>query len=398
MRILVISAAVIGTEETPGEDWSALSAQQFKGNLYASSQQDLVDYDVFIVDQDKVGETDTAGNLKLIQTQIVERVAGGGCLICFASVKRLPWLPVNFDSRGDIRGKRFTIEQAEEPLSKILAKRQGEISYKTQFQQAQGWTPVARALDTYPIAGFYRHSAGLILMLPEFQNRAAAVRDILDDVIPRVLPNLREKAPVSLDEEPPEWLGEFPIAKSETRASEIAKLSAEIDLLWDKREARDRQRRELLEYQGLLWLEGKPLEAVVHKALNLLGIAVEPKHPIDLACSIPGGGELYIEVEGTTGPIQVRKGRQLLGYIAEAEDPATILGAITGNPYRREPPESRPPPKGQVGLFSPQLESLAGKQGWALLPTTQLYEWVTRHLDGDKKCAKEARKVVGLTS
>ncbi len=392
MRILVISAAVVGTEEAPGEDWSALSAQQFKGTLYASSQQDLVDYDVFIVDQDKVGKTDTAGNLKVIQTQIVERVAGGGCLICFASVRTIPWLPVNFSSRGDIRGKRFTIEEAEESLSEMLAKRQEEISYKTQFQQAQGWTPIARALDTYPIAGYLKHGLGLILMLPEFQNRAAAVRDILDHVIPRLLPNLREKAPVSLDEAPPEWLGEFPIAKSETLTSKIAKLSAEIDRLRDEREARDRQRRELLEYHGLLWLEGKPLEAVMQKALNLLGIAVEPKHPIDLACRIPGGGELYIEVEGTTGPIQIRKGRQLLGYIAEAEDPATILGAIIGNPYRREHPASRPPPKRQVGLFSPQLESLAAKQGWVLLPTTQLYEWVTRHLDGDKNASKEARE------
>jgi len=392
MRILVISGAVVGIAEAPGEKWRGLAATAYRGNLYATAIEDLVDYDVFIVDGDTLTEGQAAENLKPIQGQIVDRVVGGGCLICFASMQQLAWLPVPFGTRGEIKGRRVTIEQGEDDLLQLLMKRQAEISYKVQLQQPRGWTPLARALDTYPIAGYATHGAGLILMLPEFQNRAAAVRDILDDVIPSLLPNLREKAPVSLDEEPPEWLGEFPITKSETLASKIAKLSAEIDRLRDEREARGRERRELLEYQGLLWFEGKPLEAVVQKALNLLGIAVEPKHPIDLACSVPGGGELYIEVEGTTGPIQIRKGRQLLGYIAEAPDPSIIRGAVVGNPHRQQHPSNRP----ANDLFSPPLKRLASTQAWALVATVQLFDLVKRRLGRDKGTSKEARKTLGL--
>ncbi len=103
-----------------------------------------------------------------------------------------------------------------------------------------------------------------------------------------------------------------------------------------------------------------------------------------------------MEIEGTTGPIQIRKGRQLLGYIADEDDPGAFRGAIIGNPFRRDHPSARPPEGSQVGLFSPQMESLAGKQGWPLLTTSQLFDWVTRHMAGDKKASGEARKALGV--
>jgi len=161
-------------------------------------------------------------------------------------------------------------------------------------------------------------------------------------------------------------------------------------------DGKERERKELLAYQGLLWLEGRPLEIVVEKALNPLGVSARPKPPVDLVCSVPGGGELLIEIEGTTGAVQVRKGRQLLGYIAEADDPASTFGAIVANPYRHEHPSSRPPARSQVALFSAQLESLATRQQWKLLTTTQLFEWVRRYLNGDGQVADEVRDALGL--
>ena len=127
-----------------------------------------------------------------------------------------------------------------------------------------------------------------------------------------------------------------------------------------------------------------------------MGVPAHPKPPVDLACPNLLGGELYIEVEGTTGAVSIHKGRQLGSYIDDADDPASMTGAIIGNPFRMEHPSNRPPPGSQVGLFSPPLERMAARDSWPLLTTTQLFEWVRRHLDGDNTGSVELRQALGL--
>jgi hypothetical protein len=394
IKLLVFNAAVTGMEKVSGEQWADISGVSNRGNLYSAVNPGLVDYDVFIVDQDTVREVESVDDVKLIQTEMIERVAGGGCVICYASERRPVWLPIDFGSRGRIVGKRFTVDNPDDPLASVLLKRESEVSFKVQLQQPQGWTAVARAMDTYPIAGYASHGSGLILMLPEFKNRAAAIRDILDNVIPRLLPSLKQHAAETLDEESPAWLGDFPIPTATALEEEMDQLDAKINALTEKREKTAGKHRELAGYQGLLWLEGHPLELVVQNALNLLGIPAEPKNPVDLACPLKKGGELYIEIEGTKGQVQVRKGRQLLGYIAEADDPAAVVGAIIGNPHRDQHPSQRPSEGGNGGPFSPQLLSLAQKQGWSLVTCIQLFDWAKRCLDGDKSAQREAREAL----
>lgn len=395
MRILVINGAVSGVESAPGEEWSDLIGYAHKGNLWAAIHHDLVDYDVFIADPEKLSEREDAQNTRLVGPQIAERVEGGGCLICFASTKNLSWLPVQFQPR-QMSGQRITIEDGPERLKALLEKYQAEMSYRAQFVEQQGWQPLARGLNSYPVAGHASHGKGAVLMLPEFKNRAKVIREVLDRVIPAMVPGLRREPSPTLSEEAPDWLVEFPIPKAEEVSQQVNALEEKISRLRQDLGEKERELRGLLEYQGLLWLEGKALEAIVEKALNLLGVPAHPKGQIDLACALPSGGELYIEVEGTAGAVQIRKGRQLLGYIAEADDPAKTLGAIIGNPYRKEHPSDRPPPGSQVGLFSPQLEGLAAKQKWPLVPATRLFDWVCRHLNGDKDAAREAKSTLGL--
>lgn len=394
MRILVVNSAVSGVERAPGEEWSDLIAWAYKGNLWAAIHHDLVDYDVFIVDPDKLGEREDAQNTKLVGQQIAERVAGGGCLICFAGTKNLSWLPVQFQSR-QMSGERITIEDGPESLKALLEKYQGEMSYKAQFTEQQGWQPLARGLNRHPVAGHASHGGGAVLMLPEFKSRAKVIREVLDKVIPEMLPGLRTEPLAALHEEAPEWLAQFPIPKTDEVQQQVSDLEDKIRRLREDLEKKDRERRELLEYQGLLWLEGKPLEAVVEKALNLLGIPAHPKGKVDLACPIPSGGELYIEVEGTTGAVGVRKGRQLMHYIADADDPLTV-GAIVGNPFRKEHPSNRPPAGSQVGRFSGELEKMAARYGWSLVTTIQLFDWVCQYLGGKKTAAREAERALGL--
>jgi len=397
MRIVNFNAAVLGVEVASGEEWIPYHAYFDASNLMGPNDRDLVDYDVFIIDPDKKGEK---GQPKALQQQLIERITAGGCLIWFAGPRPLPWMPITVSHRPDVTGKRVIFSEDDrdnpDPVLAILKKHQKDMTYRTQFE-VSNYRTLATSITQYPIAMRAQHGQGCIIVLPEFQNRAKVVRDVLDLAIPRLVPSLAS-APVLPVGGEPDWLHAFPVGRADKLAEQISTLDSRIEGLREERERKDKERRELLEYQGLLWLEGIPLELLVQRALNVLGIPVEPKPPVDLACPVDGGGELYIEIEGTTGAITVRKGRQLLHYIADAEtdDVSAVRGAIIGNPFRTAHPDQRPPEGSQVGLFSPPMEALAQKYGWQLATTRQVFDWATRHIAGDKKASGEARKALGI--
>lgn len=401
MRVLVINSALYTQPSVPGEEWSILvGAVEQQNHLWAYYHENLVDYDIFILDSDKVEQKARPEDARLISPEIIERVEAGGCLLCFGGQRSVPWLPVALPPRGG-PGTRVLIETdsdyvAPSLLGEVLAKHRSKISYRTQFEQSEAWTAVARAMNGYPIAALVERGRGYLVMLPEFSDRAAVTRDILDKVLPQILPGMFRPAAARPIDEAPDWIGEFTIPQAEALSTEVSRLQTQIEGLLEEREKKDEQRRELEEYRGLLWLEGKPLELVVQKALNLLGIPAQPKDPVDLACHRTNGGELFIEIEGTTGPIQVRKARQLLGYIAEADDPSETLGALVGNPFRREHPNTRPVTGNPEEVFSPQVRRMAETHHWHLVTTTQVFGWVRRFLDGEIGVTAVARTALGL--
>jgi hypothetical protein len=198
-------------------------------------------------------------------------------------------------------------------------------------------------------------------------------------------------------EESPPWLADYPIPEAQQLEEQMRQAGQRLYDLQHEIEDLEARRRAISEYQGLLWFEGKPLELVVEKAVNLLGVDAHPSGQIDLAYAIGDGQALYIEVEGTTGAIQVRKGSQLLRYIAEAPDPSLVRGAIIGNPFRTESPANRPPPGSQVGFFSEPLERLAKNQKWKLITTIQLFAWVKIHFAGGQERASQLlREALGV--
>lgn len=380
MRILVLNSAAYA-EAAPGEEWRQLSAQAHAGHLYAQTLDDFIDFDVFLIDYDRVDEVgQTPADSKIVSRQIVERLAGGGCVVVFASERDVPWLPIEFRPRG-LSGKRFRFVCPDEAIRAVLEGLAADMSYKTQFDRSDHWTAIAVAQNEYPIAGFAEIGRGLLLVLPEFRDRSHALREILDKVIPAKLPGLVTPRPARPDEEPPQWLSEFSLQRARELGDEVESIRAQIQALRETQLEREQEQREVAEYSGLLWLDGYALEAAVEKALNLLGIDAHPRPPVDLAWESPDGRPLFIEVEGTTSLVQLRKGQQLLSYIAQADNPADTLGAVIGNPYRTTHPSNRP--QGPEELFSQPLRALAQKQGWALVTTTELFDWVRRYFEGE---------------
>lgn len=396
MRVAIINASVKGERAFPGADIAdLLSVSLHKGRLVAPLARDLYDYDLFVVDMANVPTKEALDqSAKPISNQINERVGAGGGIICFAAHGRpLSWLPVSFALRQG-RGERVKIEDVR-PYKALFEKYEHEINWQTQFEQPEGapWTPLLRSLGGWPVAGVSQ-KGGLVLVLPGIRRKEAFLKDLFDQVIPEVAPELLISRPTMLTEPPPDWVDQFPIPEAHSLRGEIAALDEKIRNLREERDAKERDAAELEAYQGLLWLQGeKHLEPIVEKALKLLGIDAHPRRPVDLAYE-DEDGPLYMEVEGTNGSIELHKGRQLLGYIADAEDPSGVRGAIIGNPFRLEHPLSRPPPN-RV-LFVRELESMAKKQSWLLLTTVELFEYVRRHLAGDAAAARELRKRLGL--
>jgi hypothetical protein len=398
MRVAVVNGAIDGERAFPGADIDdILSGFLQKAHLCARIDFDLYDFDLFVVDMAKVPSERAADEgVRPIYEQIRERVNAGGGIICFAVAgKRLSWLPTHFGIRPG-KGRRVKIEPTE-PYKGLFEKYEKEITWSTQFDQPSkpdaAWQPLLHSLGGWPVAGVDT-TKGLVLVLPEIKRKEAFLRDLFDKVIPEVAPGLLVSRPAGPTEPPPDWLADFPIPKAKAIRDEIAEIDGQIAQLREVRDDKDRKARELEQYQGLLWMQGETqLEPIVEKALNVLGIDAHPRRPVDLVHE-DVDGPLYIEVEGTKDSIELKKGNQLLGYIANADDPASVRGAIIGNPFRLDHPSERPPPN-RV-LFVSQLENLAEKQRWTLMTTVELFEYVRRHLGGDEGAGKEARERLGL--
>lgn len=404
MRILVLNSAVFA-EKVGGETWSHLEAKSFNQQLWASGNHVVIDDDLFIIDAEKIPQVGSLDAIKRFPQDVVrsisqgirERVVAGGCLICFAGEAPMPWLPVGLDLRP-FSGQRISVNPRHGTLSDLLRKYRAEASYKVQFEVSGPWTTVASSTTKFPVAVYVKHGSGYIVLLPQFKNRGKVAREFLDKVVPTYLPGLVDDRPAPPESEKPTWLADFPLTQAEKLSQEISDLGAEIQRLGTERADKEQQRADLLRFQNLLWYEGRALEAEVMAALQLLGMQVRPgpEGRVDLIGRRDDGREVYIEVEGTKGAINITKGRQLADYINSTDDPANTEGAIIGNPFREHHPSLRPPVRSQVGSFSPQLEAMAKKYGWALVTTTELFEWVRRHLDGDAEASAEAHKALRL--
>jgi hypothetical protein len=178
---------------------------------------------------------------------------------------------------------------------------------------------------------------------------------------------------------------------------QVDEISQRIDSLEEERQELFKKFESLDRFRELLWATGQNwLEPLVQDALGILGIPCERETPKDLVHRYDDR-ELWIEIEGSEGPIKVAKAGQLFNYLgAEPEKADKVDCAIIGNPFRLAVPDGRPPPNAQEDLFSTPLRRVAEKQGWPLITTTQLFNLLKRHLDGDAGASIEMRTFLKL--
>lgn len=364
--------------------------------LCMSNPPNLHEFDAIIVDLDKL-ENRSGDRETRVTSELADVLNGGGLIVCFPPKTlglSLSWLPGNFQPKEEKQGKRIKLlrhPRLMEVLERFAV--DGDISYDVVFTHpaSQTWTPIASTMAGSPIAGVAQNDH--VIMLPRVRRPERLMPDLFKTVVPQIMPD-RVTATEPQMEEPPTWVGEFPVHGTDKLGQEIDAIDQKLSTLEKKKQRKAEQLERLAGFQGLLWYKGKEhLEPVVRRALELLGVPCQKEEPKDLVYH-GEEGTLFIEIGGSDNSIEVSKGRQLMDYINAEDDPASIKGAIIGNPFRKDHPD-KPPPKNRP-LFSPQLEKMATKQEWPLITTRELFDLVCRHQNGDTQAAVEFRRKLGL--
>jgi hypothetical protein len=250
---------------------------------------------------------------------------------------------------------------------------------------ARGWEWTMTISDNVSRAVCGRYGRAHILHPPAKRLELAAVRAILE----YFSPTFEEPEP----EERPPWATEVTsrmpgIAELRTRieanANEIKRLNSEV-------EAHKRRTAEVEQWAELLWLEGIPLQNRVAEALKFLGLPTESTDPTghlaDLRATC-GDREILFEVTGSASSVGVDKGRQLLQWVSQSDDPLLTKGVLVANAFRKNPPSQRPPSPDHK-IFVKELEELATKFHIALVDVRELYDLVVQKLGGHEICGDE---------
>jgi hypothetical protein len=164
----------------------------------------------------------------------------------------------------------------------------------------------------------------------------------------------------------------------------VGQIENEIESLESKRSEQLRKKDDLAKWAGLLWLDGIPLQDLVEEAFRFIGFETKSKDPTGHThdfVAIHSTQVFLVEVTGASGSISLDKGRQLMQWIADSDDPATSKGVLVGNAFRSEPPGQRPPTPNHK-IFVKELENLATKRGLALVDTRALLRLVKAKLQG----------------
>lgn len=202
--------------------------------------------------------------------------------------------------------------------------------------------------------------------------------------------------------EAPPWLVEVGVPGATSYDSPIAALERSKKETETEIEQLKQKRDELLNYRVLLYGYGKSvLEPAVRTAFRLLDFEVpEPeqyKGEWDVELHEHGSSLAAIgEVEGSEGPIDVDKFRQLSNYVQEeALEGRDYKGVLIGNGFRLTSLDAAE----RHAQFSDHALRGAKKNGFCLLPTTELFKAVCAVLEspGDERLKIEIRRSILAT-
>ncbi len=396
---MVFNGAV-PTDPHDGIEWTARQLEMSGGQLLSNASDGVVDHDIFVF-----ASSQTLTKAASITVHVHDRIRSGALLLCFVETVDLSWLPGNSQTaqvQTRNHGGREVVVMGRplfEGLSNLVAADSAFSLELIPFGPPVMWDALVVAKDGRAVTAIYHHGSGHVLLLPPMaKTRGKVMGYILDTLLPQLQPNLHSRRKSSTREQAPGWAAAVLVPGADAISARISSVHKQLAQLQEALSEEQARLDALLGYRDILWLGGYDLEDAVRRALTLLGIEAAKREPVDLVHDLRDGRRLFIEIEGTEGHINLRKGQQLGSYIMAEDNPAAILGAIIGNPWRTSPLDQRPPAGAR--LFVRELEALATKQGWRLVQTSQLFDLVCRYLGGDEtqkeRAREDARRLLGI--
>lgn len=197
----------------------------------------------------------------------------------------------------------------------------------------------------------------------------------------------------------PEWVSnpENNVGREAAILAELVDVEARREQLEAKHVELELEMASEQSLKALLYASGKPLEAAVRRALEILGFEtsnyVSENSEFDVVF-VSLEGRFIGEVEGRDNKaIAVDKASQLHRNIAEDFDRDEIdemaKGVLFGNAFRTQPPPDRPE------IFTDKAITFAATANIALVRTSDLFRAVQRYLASpDDAFAEKCRKAV----
>ena len=233
-----------------------------------------------------------------------------------------------------------------------------------------------------PVAIEFREGPGRICFVPLPYD---VTGERLGSAIARII-DTHFGEPSELDA--PSWVSQVIVPGADIHDGKITELKTRAEQITAEMLDLEERRFALLNYRILLFGYGRSvLEPVVRSALRLLGFEVpEPETYTgewDVELRDPHSGRTAIgEVEGTEGPIDVDKYRQLRDYIGDEElEGREHKGILIGNGYKSKDPNA---PERQ-DQFTTHAQNGARRNGYCLLPTIELFKAVCAVLESPEK-------------
>jgi hypothetical protein len=203
----------------------------------------------------------------------------------------------------------------------------------------------------------------------------------------------------------PDWITQdkFILPKEDIARSTLLEVEAKIDEIQKEKEQIEQRIADESVLKRLLYEKGKPLEASIRIALEIIGFTVSHYKESDSEFDVvfeSDEGRVLGEAEGKDNKaISIDKLRQLEMNIHEdfsRDDVSTMAkGALIGNAYRLVEPEKR------EAFFTEKCLTAANRSSTALIRTVDLF-FAARYLSGNtdevfsKKCREAILAAVGI--
>ncbi|MBI4963524.1 MAG: hypothetical protein HY913_09635 [Desulfomonile tiedjei] len=221
---------------------------------------------------------------------------------------------------------------------------------------------------------------GRIVFLPrslEYVDPVKLINVLVEGARPYLTDNFRTPAP--------DWTKSFLVPGEAEILASIESVEKERALIEAKLGALTEDKNELAEFRGLLYEQGRSLEEVVLRALNLMGFAADRFRQDDMEHDVvmeSNEGRALAEVEGKDRkPINVDKIDQLSRVVDEDfnERGDYSHGVLIGNPFRLVPLDQRGEP------FTEKARKAAERKQFGLLTTAELFKAVVKILENPEE-------------